>query len=78
MGPKMSLDLDSITQYSGNGKCKTIKYYIANTDRFGEKTMGDWARRNNWGQSSLVVNEEYTVHYFIGSMIDFGDFSFAP
>ena len=78
LGPNMSLDLDSITQYSGNGKCKTIKYYIANTDRFGEKTMGDWARRNNWGQSSAVVNEEYTVHYFIRrNMVDFGEFSFG-
>ena len=83
VGPKTSLDLDSITQYSGKGKCKAIKYYFANTDRFGEEcpleTMGDWARRNNWGQSgAVIVNEEFTVHYFIRrNMIDFGDFSFV-
>ena len=67
VGPKMSLD-SIFTQYSGKGKCKTIREYFENTDRFMEKyrnleTMRDWARRNNWAQRKAVVNEELILFF---------------
>ena len=43
----VSLDIRTLTQYSGEGKCGEVTCYDETADRYREEVMS-WAARINW------------------------------
>ena len=41
------LDISALAQYSGQGKCRRVRYWCDTADKYRE-AMKSWARRINW------------------------------
>ena len=44
---EVTLDITSLTQYSGQGKCRRVTCWSATADRYREEVRS-WAKRISW------------------------------
>ena len=53
----LSLDIQALTQYSGEGRCWSVEYFCVGADRYREEVRS-WAQSINW---DVTQDDSYTM-----------------
>ena len=56
----VSLDIRALTQYSGQGKCVSVRCYRGTADRYKED-LKRWAEKINWTVSLEIDNDRIFI-----------------